>query len=51
LETLEGDLDKISSTSEIFLMRDFKARVGKEDTQMVGRFREGEINNNRERLK
>jgi hypothetical protein len=50
-ETLKDVLDKISSTSEIFLMGGFNARVGKEDDQIVGRFGEEEINNNVERLK
>jgi hypothetical protein len=41
-ETLKDALDKISSTN---------ARVGKEDSQIVGRFGEEEINNNGKRLK
>jgi hypothetical protein len=40
-ETLEDVLDKISNTSELFLMVDCNARVGKEEnSQIVGRFRE-----------
>jgi exonuclease III len=50
-ETLKDVLDRISSTSEIFLMGDFNKRVGKEeDDQIVGRFVGEEINNG-ERLK
>jgi UDP-2,3-diacylglucosamine pyrophosphatase LpxH len=50
-ETLKEVLDKISSTSVIFLMGDFDVKVGKKVNQIVGRFGEEEINNNGERLK
>jgi hypothetical protein len=50
-ETLNGVLDKISNTIETFLTGDFNARLGKKDSQMVGRFEEEEMRNNGERLK
>jgi hypothetical protein len=49
-KTLKDVSDKISGTNKIFLIEGYSTRMGKEeDSQIVGRFREEEINNNGER--